>query len=227
MGRQRRQIWFKRPRVNPNSAWMEQNEGLTCALLVVPGTYSIQLNIVCHKDSFRVDEMQRGRYTNEDEESAGRPDDRPADPSSFSLLLPHAHHVVSGMGASRNAVIIEANHSARSVSVTCVVPGSTASWERGRPTRSPTTPPPSRRNISTTCSGRTISESPMMSRVGALTEAMASRGQPRVARSRSTIFATSRCQFSGCGAMLAYSCWNGEPSRSSGFMALLDATSSG
>ncbi len=61
MGRQRRQIWFKRPRVNPNPAGMEQNEGLTCALLVVPGTYSIQLNIVCHKDSFRVDEMQRGR----------------------------------------------------------------------------------------------------------------------------------------------------------------------
>src|SRR5712691_9516591 len=53
MGRQRWQIWFKRPRVNPNPAWMEQNEGLTCALLVVPGTNSIQLNIVCHKDSFQ------------------------------------------------------------------------------------------------------------------------------------------------------------------------------
>ena len=35
----------------------------------------------------------------------------------------------------------------------------------------------------------------MMSRVGALTEAMASRDQPRVERSRSLIFATSRC---GC-----------------------------
>src|SRR5260370_37413552 len=54
MGRQRRQIWFKRPRVNPTPAGMEQNEGLTCALLVVPGTNSIQLNIACHKDSFPV-----------------------------------------------------------------------------------------------------------------------------------------------------------------------------
>src|SRR5258708_39222401 len=52
--------------------------------------------------------------------------------SSFSLHQPHSHHFVSGMGASRNSVIIEASHSARSTSVTCVVPGSTASWERGR-----------------------------------------------------------------------------------------------
>jgi hypothetical protein len=61
MGDQRRQIWFKRPRIDPNPAWMEQNKGLTCALLVVPCMNSIQLNIVCHKVSFRVDEMQRGQ----------------------------------------------------------------------------------------------------------------------------------------------------------------------
>jgi hypothetical protein len=50
MGRQRWQIWFKRPRVHPNPAGMEQNEWLTCSLLVVPGTNSMQLNRVCHSD---------------------------------------------------------------------------------------------------------------------------------------------------------------------------------
>jgi hypothetical protein len=52
MGRQRRQIGSKRPRVNANPAGMEQNEWLTHALFVVPGTNSIQLNICCHSDFF-------------------------------------------------------------------------------------------------------------------------------------------------------------------------------
>ena len=45
------------------------------------------------------------------------------------------------MGASRNAVAIDSSQSARSTSVTCVVVGSTASWERGRPAMSPGTYP--------------------------------------------------------------------------------------
>ena len=43
----------------------------------------------------------------------------------------------SPIGISRNSVIIDVSHAARSTSVTCVVPGSTASRARGRPTRSP------------------------------------------------------------------------------------------
>src|SRR5712691_3846770 len=41
-------------------------------------------------------------------------------------------HWASAMGVSRNSAIIETSQEARSTSVTCVVPGSTASWERGR-----------------------------------------------------------------------------------------------
>jgi hypothetical protein len=41
MGRQRPQIWSKGPRVNPNPAGMEEDERLTCALLIVPGTNAI------------------------------------------------------------------------------------------------------------------------------------------------------------------------------------------
>jgi hypothetical protein len=47
-----------------------------------------------------------------------------------------------------------------------LVPGRTASWARGRSPASPGTPPPSSRNSSTVCSGRTTSASPIISRVG-------------------------------------------------------------
>src|SRR4029450_4289891 len=48
-----------------------------------------------------------------------------------------------------------------------MVPGSTASWKRGRPALSPSTPPPSSRNVCEACSGRTMSGSPMITSGGA------------------------------------------------------------
>jgi hypothetical protein len=59
------------------------------------------------------------------------------------------------------------------------VPGSTASYDAGIPSRSPTTPPPSSLNISTACSGRTPSESPTMIDVGAAMARMSSSGQAK------------------------------------------------
>jgi hypothetical protein len=52
--------------------------------------------------------------------------------------------------ASRNLVIIGRSRSARSTSVTCVVPGRTASWDLDTPARSPITPPSSGRNSAVT-----------------------------------------------------------------------------
>jgi hypothetical protein len=63
-------------------------------------------------------------------------------------------------------MIIEESQSTCSKTPTWDVPGSMASCTGGRPTRSPGTPPPRMRNISTVCRGRTTSESPMISRVG-------------------------------------------------------------
>ena len=73
--------------------------------------------------------------------------------------------------ASRNGRIIACIQTARSSTpepggTKCVVPGSTASWDFGRPARSPITPPPSILNISTTWSSRTTSESPTMISTG-------------------------------------------------------------
>lgn len=70
--------------------------------------------------------------------------------------------------ASRKPEIIETSQSARSTMVRCVVAGSTASRDAGSPALSPSTPPPTSRKISTACSGRTMSESPMMISVGAV-----------------------------------------------------------
>ena len=100
---------------------------------------------------------------------------------SMSVLCGRAespcHHVASGMGASRTC-----DHRQQQIGAAHQrhgeVPSRMASCEFGRPAGvSPKTPPPSSRNISTACSGRTRSESPMMRRVGALIARMASTGR--------------------------------------------------
>ena len=53
-------------------------------------------------------------------------------------------------GASRNVLIIDSSQSVRSITplpggMKCVVPGRIASWDAGRPERSPIAPPPSSR----------------------------------------------------------------------------------
>src|SRR5919107_1769783 len=113
----------------------------------------------------------------------------------------------SGMGASKNGTIIDCSQSARSktplpAGTKCVVPGSTASWDFGRPAKSPITPPPSSPNSSTACSRRMASESPTMSRVGAAIPPMSSAGQEKGSMSSRFILATSVGKSSGLGALL-------------------------
>jgi hypothetical protein len=96
--------------------------------------------------------------------------------------------------------IIETSQSWHSTTLRWVVPGRTASWERGRLAVVPSTPPPSRRKSSTACSGRTMSESPMISRTGLSIEEICSSDQPSNSMSSRLHFPTSPGQFSGSGA---------------------------
>ena len=85
--------------------------------------------------------------------------------------------------------------------------------------RSPMTPPPSSRNISTACSGRTISESPMISKVGAWIASMVEAGKSLIPRSICVFLANSVAKSSGLGAIRRYSSCQGEPNIISGFMS--------
>src|SRR5215213_5625885 len=67
--------------------------------------------------------------------------------------------------------------------------------------RSPITPPPSSRNISTACSRRMASESPTMSRAGAAIPRMSSGGQAKGSVSSCLSLATSVGKSSGFGAV--------------------------
>src|ERR687883_2061975 len=86
-----------------------------------------------------------------------------------------------------------------------------ANWCLGRPARSPMTPPPSSRKNSTMCSGRTISESPTMSSVGAVIARIASSGTSFALRSISVFLAKNVGKWSGSGARLRYSSCQGGP----------------
>jgi hypothetical protein len=74
----------------------------------------------------------------------------PALPGAPPVRSSLGAHPVTGMGASRNAVSIEASHSTRSMTIGCVVPGSTASWACGTPPLSSSPLPPCSRPSSST-----------------------------------------------------------------------------
>lgn len=123
--------------------------------------------------------------------------------------------------------MIERRRSARCTRVTCVVPGRTASCEFGSPTRSPTTPPPTRRNNSTECSGRMMSESPVIRSVGASSARIDSAGMSWTSRSICIFLAKSASNASGSGAMRTYSLCQGLPTIMSGVISSRPCRSSG
>src|SRR5215217_4489391 len=145
---------------------------------------------------------------------------------------PSALRSVSGMGASRNPPIIGTSQSARSRialpgGMKCTVPGSTASWDFGRPARSPITPPSSNRKSSTACSRRMASESPTISRVGAAIPRMSSCDQAKGSMSSRFSLATSVGKSSGFGAVRRYSSSIGDPAKDSGVMDGVISSNSG
>lgn len=88
----------------------------------------------------------------------------------------------------------------RGVTVMGVEAGRIASCAGGSGMTSPGTPPPSKRNISATCSGLTMSASPISRRVGARRPRSLSREMVSPARSSALTFSTRRGQADGSGA---------------------------
>jgi hypothetical protein len=123
--------------------------------------------------------------------------DRDADYSVYLATFSAAGtHSCWAAGASRNAVVIEASQSLRPSGRSGWCQARIASWERGRPTMSPGTPPPGRRRFHR-MSGDNVHRDDLQRRVW-------SPSSRRSAFSQSIFItlATSVGQFSGLGAAL-------------------------
>src|SRR5690606_17097916 len=84
----------------------------------------------------------------------------------------------SGIGASRKGRTISRTSPGLASPPKCVVPGRTASWDAGTPSKSPFTSPPRSCRKRTACSNRTMSQSPTVMSVGAAMPRTASSDQP-------------------------------------------------